>query len=236
MPIDKDATLVFLPCLMGNDLLWRAQARFLSPKISYRFADFSTQTSIAEMARQVLQENPGPLVLAGLSLGGYVAFEIWRQAPQRVQAMILANTSARSEAPEQTRSRQALMERVRGGWTMDQLCRAIMPFLVHRKQANDQQLTESITKMARALGPDVFFRQQQAIMQRANSLPDLPHIQIPVLVVGGDFDTVTPPECQQEMVEGLAQSQLVMLACGHMSAMEQPESLNQHIGAFLDSN
>lgn len=232
--IDPTATVAFLPCLMGNHRLWQAQVRVLEGKRALHFADFSQQESIEAMAQDVLAQTRGPLVLAGLSLGGYVAFEIWRQAPGRVVAMILANTSARSEVAQQTTSRQALMARVRGGWSMDQLCRAIMPFLVYRRLANDTALVEGISEMARTLGPEVFHRQQHAIMQRRDSRPDLPQITCPVLVVGGIHDTITPLECQHEMMASLPNSEMLTLDCGHMSAMELPNELNRAIGAFLE--
>jgi pimeloyl-ACP methyl ester carboxylesterase len=208
----------------------------LFPERPIYFADFSTQVSIQAMAADVLHNTSGPLILAGLSLGGYVAFEIWRQAPERVVGMVLANTSARNEVPEQTQSREALMERVASGWTMETLCRAILPFLVHRKSNENPQLLIDITTMANALGSPVFFRQQRSIMARKDSRPDLPQIQCPVLVVTGDHDTITPPVCQTEMMAGLPNAERLNLPCGHMSSLEMPDLLNFRFRTFLETH
>ena len=230
----KQATLAFLPCLMGTQLLWSHQRAELEKDYPCFGADFSRAETIADMAASVLKHTEGPLIPIGLSLGGYVAFEIWRQAPQRVAAMVLCNTSSRPDHEQQTKDRRELMARVRESWNINMLVRAVLPMLLHSTKVADDHLRNVVFEMAETLGKDVFFREQEAIIARVDSRPDLPQITCPALVISGDDDRITPQSVHEEMANLLPNSNLqVLTACGHLSAIEQPQVVSKLIASFL---
>ena len=180
--------------------------------------------SMAGIAQRILAEAPPRFALAGHSMGGYIAFEIMRQAPQRVAKLALINTQARPDTPEATERRRGLMARTRAGEyhaVLDEL----FPGLVHPSRRGDAALRRLLHEMGDDIGADAFVRQQAAIIGRADSRPTLAMISCPTLVLTGDADNTIPNSLSVEMAEGIAGAKLVILAdCGHMPQPEQPQA------------
>lgn len=186
-------------------------------------ADHRRDDSIGAIAQRILDESPRHFALVGLSMGGYIAFEIVRRAPERVVKLALLDTSARPETPEQTERRFAQIELARnGGFTgiPDQM----FPILSRPAALGDAGMQQVIRDMADDTGPEAFIRQQTAIMGRADSRPTLATIRCPALVLVGDEDKLTPPELAVEMAQGIANARLeVVRECGHLSTLDQPD-------------
>jgi pimeloyl-ACP methyl ester carboxylesterase len=191
--------------------------------------------SMTAIARRVLNEAPPHFALAGHSMGGYVALEIMRQAPERVARLALINTQARPDAPEATARRRGLMERARRGEL--RAARAEMfPELVHPSRRDDVRIRQLVDEQGEDVGVDGYLRQQTAIITRVDSRPTLATIKCPTLVLTGDQDNTIPNAFSQEMAEGIAGARLVILdRCGHLPQPEQPEATAQALVEWLRS-
>jgi len=189
-------------------------------------ADHTRDDSMAAIARRVLAAAPPRFALAGLSMGGYIAFEIMRQAPGRVAKLALLDTGARAEMPEQTERRKVVIALAKSG-RYAEVPDIVFPIYVHRNRHDDAGLKQTVRTMAAEIGVDAFLRQQQAIMSRPDSRSGLAVIKCPTLVLVGDGDEATPPELAHEIAGAIGGSaRLVVIAdCGHLSTLEQPEKV-----------
>ena len=225
--------LVLLPGLLCNERLWRPQIRGLSDIAEIVVADLSQETSMADMAAHVLSTAPGRFALAGLSMGGYVAFELMRRAPERVVRLALLDTSARADAPETAARRRDLVDLARRGRFRAVNERLLRTF-VHEDRLGDEALIAEITAMTGEAGRDTFLRQQQAIRARPDSRPGLPRIRCPSLVLCGRQDQLTPLAMSEEIAALIPGARLsVIEECGHLSTMERPAEVTAEMRKWL---
>ena len=193
--------------------------------------DHRRDNSIAAIARRILADAPPRFALAGLSMGGYIAFEILRQAADRVAKLALLDTGAGVEVPERTAQRKPLIALAQQG-RFAEITEDQFPLLVHRNRHGDAVLKAQVRAMNAETGPEAYCRQQHAIMGRADSRPGLAAIVCPTLVLVGDDDQLTPPALAHEMAAGIRGARLVVVPeCGHLSTMERPQAVTQ---ALLD--
>jgi pimeloyl-ACP methyl ester carboxylesterase len=226
--------LVLLPGLNLTARLWQDQIEALSDIAEPFVPDLTRHDRISDLARSVLEEAPRRFALAGLSMGGYVAFEILRQAPERVERLALLNTQARADTPEATDKRRRLIELARSGEFERALTVLSWTDLVARTRSADDSLEAVIYGMAEEVGPEGFVRQELAIIHRIDSRPTLGTITCPTLVVAGDDDRIIPPALSEEMASGIAGAQLEHIAdCGHLSAIERPEAVSAAMRRWL---
>jgi pimeloyl-ACP methyl ester carboxylesterase len=227
--------LVLLPGLLCDERLFAAQLPALAAETDVTVADLTRDGTIAAMAERVLAAAPARFALAGLSMGGYVAFEILRRAPQRVARLALLDTQARADTQEARSRRRGLMQLAEKG-EFKGVSPRLMPFFIHRDRLGDRELTGTVRAMAESVGRDGFLRQQAAIMARPDSRPDLPGIACPTLVLAGREDAVTPPERQHEMATAIPDATLVLLPrCGHLSPLERPEAVARQLLLWLSA-
>jgi pimeloyl-ACP methyl ester carboxylesterase len=187
------------------------------------------------LAKDVLATAPPQFALAGLSMGGYVAFEIMRQAPQRVVKLCLLDTSARPDTTEQAERRRLLMAMCREGHFKGVTPR-LLPTLIHPDRMQDKEVTGTIMAMAERVGRDAFLRQQNAILNRADSRASLKDIRCPVQVIGGKDDTLTPPDILREISSGIPGARINLIdACGHLSPLEKPYEVSTLMRRWLES-
>ncbi len=220
------AELILLPGLLCDEALWAHQVETLGDLAHIRVADLSRDDSVAAMARRVLEEAPGVFALAGLSMGGYVAQEIMRQAPDRVERLALLDTSYLADTPEQTARRQELMKMSRHGKFAGVTSR-LLPLLIHGARLDDEALAGKIFAMAGHIGVEAFFRQQTAIMHRPDGTRDLGCISCPTLVICGRQDRLTSLELHEKMAAHIPDATLVAIEdSGHLSPMERPRAVS----------
>jgi pimeloyl-ACP methyl ester carboxylesterase len=180
--------------------------------------------NMGAIARRILAEAPPRFALAGHSMGGYIAFEIMRQAPDRVAKLALINTQARPDTPEATARRRALMARAQNGEYHAVLDELFAGF-VHPSRQGDAALRQLVHDMGDDVGPQAFIRQQTAVMSRPDSRPALAWIRCPTLVLTGDEDNTIPNALSVEMANGIHGARLVILQdCGHLPQPEQPQA------------
>lgn len=225
--------LVLLPGLVTDSRLWQHQAAGLADIAHVSVGDLTKGHTIAEMAAGVLASAPaGQFALAGLSMGGYVAMEIMREAPERVLALALLDTSARPDTLIALENRSVAIELAEKNYQA--VINELIPKQLHPLQLEDADLVSMITDMAISLGNKIFIRQQRAIAGRIDSLPSLSLIKCPTLVLCGRDDAITPIGLHQEMVSAIEGSGLIIVDnCGHLSALEQPTRVNEALAQWL---
>jgi pimeloyl-ACP methyl ester carboxylesterase len=166
-------------------------------------------------------------------MGGYICFEILRQAPGRVARLVLLDTSARPDAPEQTEQRRSQIDMARSG-RLGEVADMLFPRMVHARRWGDESLRRIWRTMAQEVGPEGFVNQQRAIMGRPDSRPGLAAIRCPTLVIVGDGDVLTPPERAEEIANGIPGSRVsVIRDSGHLSTLEQPVAVAKSMIQFL---
>lgn len=213
--------LIMLPGLLCDANLWRLQVKTLADIADPAVADLTRDDSVVAMAARVLTTAPAEFALAGLSMGGYVAQEIMRQAPGRVRKLALFDTSARPDSPAQTERRQALIKQAEIG-EFKGVTQRLLPLLIHADRLGDEVLTKTVMRMAEAVGKEAFLKQQKAIMTRPDGRDDLKKIACPTMVVCGRQDQLTPLEVHKEIAEGVPGAALVVIEdCGHLSPLER---------------
>ncbi|MBL8566598.1 MAG: alpha/beta fold hydrolase [Hyphomicrobiaceae bacterium] len=225
--------LVLIPGLLCTRELFAAQIKALAQHASITVAEHRRSDSMAAIAKDILAAAPDRFALAGLSMGGYIAFEIMRQAPERVERLALLDTSPRPDLPEQTENRfrlVALAER-RG---VASAAREMFPKLVAPARQNDPALAAAFLGMAEDTGSTAFARQQRAIAARADSRPLLGSIACPTLVLVGAEDALTPPSLSVEMSTAIRGSRLAIVPhAGHLSTLEEPVAVSAELQVWL---
>ena len=225
--------ILMIPGLNATPRAFEAQMETLWRFGPVTIADNRQGSTVGEMAAAILADAPPRFVLGGFSMGGYVAFEIMRRAPERVSRLMLIDTQARPDTPEATANRRRGMELARAG-KLDLAAAGTFPAAVHPAHVDDPALRAIHLDMARANGVEAYLRQQEAIIARPDSGPDLARIAVPTLIVVGDGDQITPPAAAQEMAAGSPGARLVVIAqAGHLALIEQPALVNAAIAAFL---
>jgi len=226
--------IVLVPGLLCTPRLYVEQLPALWRFGPVIVADHTRDASIAAIAQRILAQVQGRFVLIGLSMGGYVAFEILRHAPERVTKVALLDTTARPDTAEQSEARQRQIDIARSG-RFDAIADLLFPKFVAAARESDDALRATVRTMARDTGADAFVRQQTAIMHRPDSRPSLPAIRCPALVLVGADDTLTPPERAEEIAANVQVAHVVTVPrCGHLSTLEQPEAVTRALVEFLD--
>lgn len=189
---------------------------------SVQVADHKRGITMAEIAGAILGDAPPRFALAGFSMGGYIVFEMLRQAPERITRLALIDTMARLDTPERLQKRHDAIRLAQAG-KHRQIVAANYAESVHPQNAGDAAIRETSIRMAVENGPEVYIRQQQAIITRPDSLPLLPTIRVPTTIIVGVADTITPVADSRIMADTIPNAELVMIAgAGHMSPTEQP--------------
>ena len=216
-------SLLLLPGLLCDEELWREQVRDLAAVADIGVADLTQDDSVAGMAARVLATAPPHFALAGLSMGGYVAFEILRQQPERVSKLALFDTSAAPDSPLRAMQRRAFGLRLLDRGRFAGVTQQLLPPLVHARHV-DGPVGAQVRAMAQRVGAQAYRRQQTAILQRPDSRPLLAAIDVPTLIVVGEDDQLTPPAAAEEMHRGIAGSVLERIPdCGHLPTLETPQ-------------
>ena len=225
--------LVYVPGLLCTEALWEHQLGYLSDVAEGYVADVTGADTIDALAESVIEQAPPKFALCGLSMGGIVAHAIMRLAPERVTRLALLDTTARADTPEQTERRRALLAMVDAG-DFNGVNVALVPALIHEDRLQDEHLVETIGAMGRAVGPEAFLRQVNAIIGRSDVRGRLAAYKVPTLVLCGRQDAITPLEFHEEMRDAIPDSRLAIIEqCGHMSTLERPHAVTALLQQWL---
>ncbi|HEY1823870.1 MAG TPA: alpha/beta fold hydrolase [Trebonia sp.] len=225
--------IVLVPGLLCSPRLYTEQLPALWGFGPVTVASHQHDDSLAAIARRFLVTAPPQFALAGLSMGGYLAFEIMRQAGDRVIRLALLNTSARPDTVEQAQTRRDQIAMTQDG-QFTEVAGLLYRRWVRAARRSDVALHRVIRQMADETGPEAFIRQQTAIMNRPDSRAGLAAIGCPVLVVAGADDDVTAPGVAVEIAGHIPQARLTVIPdCGHLSALEQPAAVTRALLGWL---
>lgn len=226
--------IVLIPGLLCSPRMYEPQIPALWAHGPVMVADHTRDDSMAGIARRILAQAPPHFVLIGLSMGGYISFEILRQAPDRVARLGLLDTQARPDTPEQSERRRAQIVMAREGKLLE-VADQQFPLMFSPPRHQDERLRALNRQMAVDVGADVLARQQMAIIGRPDSRPDLGAIGCPTLVLVGASDQITPPDRAQEMADAIPDARLVAIPdCGHLSTLEQPAAVTAALTQWLE--
>ncbi len=225
--------LVLVPGLTCTAHLYARQIAALWPFGQVAVADHRRDSDMAAIAARILSDAPPRFALAGLSMGGYIAFAMMRQAPERIAKLALLDTSARPDTQEQTAGRKTQIAMAQAG-RYGEIPDLAIPRYLNAKHQHDERLTTIVRHMAMETGPEAFVRQLNAIMSRPDSRPLLSLIKCPTLVLVGDEDAATPPELNKEIAAGIPGAKFTVIEdSGHLTTIEQPEAVNIALAEWL---
>jgi pimeloyl-ACP methyl ester carboxylesterase len=232
--IRRMPSLVLLPGLACDERLWQAQLPVLPAALAPRVSDVHMRHERIEgMAAAVLAEHGGPLLLCGASMGGMIAMEVARQAPERVAGLALLGTNAQPESPETYQLRADAIELFERG-ELREVLEPNIAFAFHPRQADDEALVQRYLTIVLDAGAQQLVRQNRALMQRPDARLHLPQLRCPVLVMCGENDILTPPACSREIAALVPGAVLRLVPeCGHMLTMEKPRFVNAVLGDWL---
>jgi len=174
-------------------------------------------------------------VVGGLSLGGYVAFAMFRHAPRYFQGLILADTRSQADTPEAVAGRMRMLQLVEQhgpGAVADEMVPKLVGDTTRRTRPD---IVETVRSLALDSSTGAIAGAIRALMTRPDSAPLLSSIHCPTLVLVGDEDVVTPPALSEQLHRGIAGSTLsVVRGAGHLSNLEQPDAFNAAVAHFLE--
>jgi pimeloyl-ACP methyl ester carboxylesterase len=229
------------PCLafacahLCDERLFAAQLAALGDRHDCRVFVFRQEDSVRRMAATLLAGTPPRFTLIGLSLGGYMAFEVIRQAAARVTRLALLDTLAGADNDARRATRLADLAKVRDGGI-----EALIPELPSRwllpVHAARTELVELMASMARSVGASGQRSQQRAMLARPDSFDTLATLSVPALLLCGEQDPVTPVSEHEAMAAAIRGARLeIVPECGHLSTIEQPEAVNRALSGWLES-
>ena len=224
--------LLLLPGMMCDARMWQAQIDGLPIPVSVPLS--TRHDNFADAAADILDSAPPRFAVAGLSMGGILAFEIWRQAPRRITHLALLDTNPFPDAPEKQSLRLEQIEQVLAGGLRSLAVDSLKPMYLAASNREDEALLNTLLDMALDLGPEVFRLQSLALRNRPDSEPTLAEIDCPVTVLCGAEDTLCPVDYHEFMADRIRDAKLVIIDnCGHLASMEQPAIVNQELRELL---
>ena len=229
--------LLLLPGLAADAAMWADQLPVMPAALQPAVVDVHFRfDTIEEMASALLRENPDELILCGASMGGMLAMETTRQAPERIRGLALLGTSARPETEAMRALRESAIVLFEQG-RMREVLQPNVPLAFHPKQAADPEMVQAYFDLVMRAGAEQLVKQNRAVMARPDARLHLPSLRCPVLVMCGDADQLAPPECSREIAQLVPAAELLMVPeCGHMLTMEKPALVNAALLDWLEAS
>jgi pimeloyl-ACP methyl ester carboxylesterase len=225
--------IVLITGQLLTDAVWQPLVEAWSDR-DVIVADNQSDDTIAGFAQRLLDNAPPKFVLVGHAMGGFVAFEVMRRAPERVAKLALISTLASADGPAQTARRQGYIDLVTSG-RFDQVVEERIPILFPEEKRSDERLLGIARKMAADTGAETFLAQQRAIMARIDSRPRLGEILVPTLLIWGEKDGITSRAHHDEILEAIPGARLeVIPGAGHLPTIEAPEVIVPLLTEFVD--
>ncbi|AXS42804.1 alpha/beta hydrolase [Breoghania sp. L-A4] len=226
-------TLVFIPGLLSDAVVWQHAADRLSRHLPVAIADVSAGDSITGMAETILGEHAGPLLVAGHSMGARVALEMYRLAPQRVRALALADTGIHPRQEGEEAKRQKVLDLARNEG-MAALAAAWLPPMLDQTRLGDTELLETLTAMVLRADVAQHDRQIGALLNRPDAEAALSDVTCPVLLVVGRQDIWSPPAQHEDMLNRLERARLEIIDdAGHFAPIERPEAVTAALESWV---
>ncbi len=230
--------LLLLPGLACDAEVWKHQARSLGEIATVQVVDYGASDSIQEMARVAVERAPERFALAGHSMGGRVAMEIFRSAPNRVLGLALLDTAYKplqpGEAGEREKAERSGYVKIAQAQGMRAMARTWLQKMVHPSRLTDEPLVESIVDMLARKSPEIFAGQIKALLGRPDATPLLAAAHCPTLILCGREDAWSVLDVHREMALRMPNARLAIIEnCGHMATMERPEAVSAALAGWL---
>ncbi len=231
---DSKPHLLLLPGLLNDHTVWRQQQDALADHATIFIPTFGDDDDIGVMAEGLLASAPDRFLVAGFSMGGYIALELLRRAPERVQALALISTSARADTEQQLAGRQQAIDAAQRG-KFERFVQATAGMALESTAPNVDMARAQMAEMAAAIGPERFCLHMRAVMQRRDCRSLLADVRVPSLVMVGECDRITLPDWSREMAAAIPDANLQVVAgCGHMLPLQAAEQLSEQLRGWLD--
>jgi pimeloyl-ACP methyl ester carboxylesterase len=233
-------TLVLVPGLVNDAGAWRHQVDSLRGRADVRVAEHGPRDSIVAFARDALAAADGPFAVAGHSMGGRIAMEMHRLAPDRIRGLALFDTNFRplpagDDAQPEIAKRRAFVELAHRDGMRAMVAEWVRDMVNPARLANDPALVEEIVAMMSRSSAEAFERQVRALLARPDASDVLPRVRCPTLVLCGREDAWSPPSAHQAMAALVPGSELVIVPdCGHMSMLERPAAVTAAMARWLE--
>jgi pimeloyl-ACP methyl ester carboxylesterase len=228
--------LLLIPGTFCNKYIWQAQIDALQKDAIVSVVEPPRQDNLYANARDILKHAPPRFSVAGHSSGGYLVFELLRQAPERVERIALLNTNCHAaDAEHETPMTEAMLARA---YVEDivTLAEEILPVLLSKHKKDDAEIKNIYVSMAEEVGIKILERQVKALLARPDSTSDLKHITCPTLIVAADKDVLISVAEHEQMAELIPNSRMEIIEdCGHLSTLEKPEQVNTLMIDWINS-
>jgi len=225
---------VLLPGLVCDDTVWEHARAALAPHAEVHIPRYAALDSLGAMAEKVLAETPGDFALAGHSMGGRIALEVQRRAPERVKGIALLDTGAQPLAAGVAGAREAagrheLLEIARTQGMAAMAARWVQG-MVYPPRLGEGPLIARIVDMFARSSADVFAAQIRALLARPDASAVLDAIRCPALVLCGAEDSWAPASRHREMAARIRGATLTIVPeCGHMCTLERPDAVTRSL-------
>lgn len=229
--------VIFLHAFPYSPAMWEGQLEVvkghpvLVPEIlGYENLESAAAHVLVEMDNRGWEKA----VFVGLSMGGYVMFRLWNLEPERFVGMVLADTRATPDTPEQKAARAQMALRIRQEGT-GFLPEALLPgHLGESTRTQNPALVEQVRQTLLAADPDKTIASLKGLAERPDSVPLLPDIAVPALILVGEEDTLTPPADARQMAAHIPDSRMLLIPqAGHLANLENPKAFNTALRGFL---
>lgn len=245
---DGAVTVVLLHGYPFDRTMWDPQLRALAARTTVLAPDLrglgsselgdgagDVRTHADDVVAWLARESTSRVVLMGLSMGGYVAFEVWRRARERVAALVLIDTKPTDDSADAKKARVSQREAIREGGMSAVVAPLLDAVLGSTTKASRPDVVEHVRRMILHTKPAGAMAALDAMRTRPDSTPDLAGIDVPTLVLVGEEDGITPPNVARDMAHAIPGATLVTIpAAGHVTSLEAPELVTRALRTFLD--
>lgn len=226
-------TLVLIPGLVSDAIVWAPLADAVAARMPVHAADLSQGTSITGMAEQILTQIEGDIVAVGHSMGGRIAMEMARLAPSRVRGLVLANTGHHARREGEEVKRQQMIDL--GHRSMADLANSWLPPMLDAARVGDAALVAELKAMVLRADAAIHERQIRALLGRPDATATLPDIACPILLVAARQDGWSPIAQHQQIADAAPDAELVIIEdAGHFAPVERPAEVTTAITDWLD--
>lgn len=230
--------LFLLPGLGCDDRLWRPVGALLRDRFTLFYPRTWGRASLPEAAVELADllddAAGGSAAVAGLSMGGYLALELLRLAPEKVRAVALVDTTAFADDPERAAKRRQVL-RLIGAGQFPEVLGAFAASVLAPSHAAEGPALDLVLTMGRDLGPQVFAAGVEAILRRIPYEDVLELIRVPTLILCGEHDVLTPPEVARRMAAQVPGARLeIVPGAGHLAPLENPAPVARALAESLD--
>ena len=230
--------LVLVPGLMCDHTVWEPLLPFMGVSQTCQMIDHQSANSLSRMAEQLLEVSPPKFVMAGHSMGGRVALEVLRMAPERVAGVALMDTGYLAKlggaAGELEVSKRLVLLEIAQSKGIRAMAQEWVKGMVHPNRLADKALIETILKMFETKNSDIFARQLLALIFRKDATDVLKSISVPTLILCGQQDAWSPPSQHEEMLQYVPHAAMSVIEdAGHMSTMEKPQAVAEAMNRWL---